>query len=113
MLGSFKYYDCWTNDARLTLANVKSAAANGAVVLNHCSFVEPTFSTFASASNKVIGARVRDELTGLMVSVSARHVVYATGAEVDLMAWGSGCAFALLCACACACLSLTARSAPF
>jgi glycerol-3-phosphate dehydrogenase len=90
MLGSFKYYDCWTNDARLTLSNARQAAANGATVLNYCSFVEPSFSSFASVTNRVIGGKVRDELSGETISVSARHIVYAAGVEVDGLTWASG-----------------------
>lgn len=85
LVGCFRYRDCWTNDARLTLANVRQAAANGAVVLNHCTFEEPL-----RERGRVVGARVRDLLSDGAMEVRARHIVYATGSEVDLLPWQRG-----------------------
>lgn len=87
MLGSFKYYDCWTNDARLTLSNVREAASNGTTVLNHCEFVAPVFASVPMVGNQVVGATVKDSFSGAQTQISARHIVYATGAEVDNLPW--------------------------
>ena len=36
--GAVRYYDGFTNDARLTLDTLRSAAKSGASVLNYCRF---------------------------------------------------------------------------
>jgi glycerol-3-phosphate dehydrogenase len=66
------YHDAWTNDSRLTLANVRAAAEAGATVLN---YAEVTGLRGAE------GAEVAAD--GARVDVSARAVVNATGPWVD------------------------------
>ncbi|MER3421212.1 MAG: glycerol-3-phosphate dehydrogenase, partial [Chloroflexota bacterium] len=70
------YADAWTNDARLTLANVRAAADAGAVVLNGAEVVSLRFS-----SSRVAGAEVLAD--GEVVAVEARAVVNAAGPWVD------------------------------
>jgi glycerol-3-phosphate dehydrogenase len=70
----FIYYDAQTNDARLTMALVRTAAQHGAVLAN---YAEAT--SFLLEKDRVCGARVRDQLTGQEVSVRARHVINAAG----------------------------------
>jgi glycerol-3-phosphate dehydrogenase len=65
------YADAWTNDARLTLANVRGAADRGAVVLNYADVVELHGDGAAVA---VDGERVR---------VRTRRLVNATGPWLD------------------------------
>ena len=65
------YADAWTNDGRLTIANIRGAADRGAIVLN-----------YAEAT------RVRDGgaevvVDGQTVPVAARRVVNATGPWLD------------------------------
>ncbi len=77
LLGAFVYYDCWTNDARLTLANARAAHACGAVTLNHCAFEKRRGSDQS--------AQCRDLLSGEVLRVAARHVVVATGPALDVL----------------------------
>jgi glycerol-3-phosphate dehydrogenase len=65
------YADAWTNDGRLTLANVRGAADRGAVVLNYAEVV----------SIRDGGAEVN--VDGLVVEVEARSIVNATGPWLD------------------------------
>ncbi len=66
------YADAWTNDGRLTIANVRAAADGGATVLNYA---------------EVMALRGREgadvSVDGLVVPVRARSVINATGPWVD------------------------------
>jgi glycerol-3-phosphate dehydrogenase len=66
------YADAWTNDSRLTLANVRAAASAGATVLNYAEAV---------ALRGVEGAEIAAD--GRSVIVRARAVVNAGGPWVD------------------------------
>jgi glycerol-3-phosphate dehydrogenase len=66
------YPDAQTNDARLTLANVRAAADAGAVVLNRAELV--------ALEN---GPTAQVAVDGEVVDVPARAVVNATGAWID------------------------------
>jgi glycerol-3-phosphate dehydrogenase len=75
----FVYYDGQTDDTRLTLAVLRTAAAHGALVVNYCRAVR-----FAHGNGgQVTGASVRETLPGLPagdeIYIAARHVVNATG----------------------------------
>jgi glycerol-3-phosphate dehydrogenase len=70
------YADAWTNDARLTLANVRAAADAGAVVLNGAAV-----TALRIAGGRVQGAEVLVDLHE--VSVTARAVVNSAGPWVD------------------------------
>ena len=70
------YADAWTNDARLTIANVRAASDAGADVLNGAEVV-----ALRSMGGRVSGAEVRAD--GEVVSVTARAVVNAAGPWVD------------------------------
>jgi glycerol-3-phosphate dehydrogenase len=70
----FIYYDAQTNDARLTLTLLRTAAHHGAVIAN---YVEVT--SFLLEQGKVSGAYVHDHLDGQEFTIRARHVVNATG----------------------------------
>ena len=65
------YADAWTNDGRLTLANVRAAADRGAVVLNYAEAVAVGRGT----------AEIR--VDGTIVPVRARTIVNATGPWLD------------------------------
>ncbi len=71
------YVDAQTNDARLCLANVRAAAAGGAVVLNYAEVVS------IDAAGSVIRAEVADRVGDSVVPVRARAIVNATGPWVD------------------------------
>lgn len=70
----FVYYDAQTNDARLTMALIHTAAQYGAVVTN---YTEVT--SFLIEQGKVTGARICDRLGKEEITARARYVVNATG----------------------------------
>lgn len=81
--GGASYWDAATSDARLTLANVLDAAAQGAVVLNHAKVTALTFSSPTGPAN---GALLLDLRGGHEVRVRARLVVNAAGPWTDEIA---------------------------
>ncbi len=70
------YADAWTNDSRLTLANVRAAAESGAVVVNGAEVV-----ALRITGGRATGAGVR--VDGQDISVSSRAVVNSAGPWVD------------------------------
>ncbi|MFT3842016.1 MAG: glycerol-3-phosphate dehydrogenase/oxidase [Myxococcaceae bacterium] len=76
--GGILYYDCLTDDARLTLENVLDAQTLGANVLNHV-----RAGKLLRENDKVIGLEVTDELTQQTLEVRAKLVVNATGPWSD------------------------------
>jgi glycerol-3-phosphate dehydrogenase len=70
----FVYYDAQTNDARLTMTLMRTAASSGATIVNYAEV-----TSFLLRGGRVCGARVRDGLSGTELAVRARHVVNATG----------------------------------
>jgi glycerol-3-phosphate dehydrogenase len=66
------YADAWTNDGRLTLANVRAASDAGATVLNYAEVVAIRGREGADVS-----------VDGQMVAVRANAIVNATGPWVD------------------------------
>lgn len=73
LAGAVLYYDGLTNDARLVVDTLRSAAQHGAVVANYTRLVD------ASRRGEVWHCEVRDELTGRTATVRARAIVNATG----------------------------------
>lgn len=76
--GGARYWDALTDDARLTLATVRSAIEAGATVVNHAQV-----TAFVRDGSRVSGARVLDTLDGGEAKVRARVVVNATGPWSD------------------------------
>ena len=72
--GGATYWDASTDDSRLTLANILSAASYGAVVANHCAVI-----ALISENGKVNGAVVEHIRSAAPLEVTARVVVNATG----------------------------------
>jgi glycerol-3-phosphate dehydrogenase len=70
----FIYYDGQTNDARLTIALLRTAAEYGAVMANYAEV-----TSFLVENGHVQGAQVCDHLSKQEVTIRARHVVNATG----------------------------------
>ncbi|MGZ3581458.1 MAG: glycerol-3-phosphate dehydrogenase [Ktedonobacterales bacterium] len=68
------YSDAQTNDSRLTIAVLRTAAQHGAVIANYAQV-----TGFTRQGNTLSGAQVRDVLTDEMITISARHIVNATG----------------------------------
>ncbi len=74
MKEAFLYWDAQTNDTRLTLTVLRTAADHGAMVANYTEVVG-----FERTGTKLSGARIRDVLTGQERTVHARHIVNAAG----------------------------------
>jgi glycerol-3-phosphate dehydrogenase len=71
------YYECGTDDARLTLEVARAARAAGALVANHAEALA------LLGAGRVRGATVADRLTGERLDVRARVTVNATGVWAD------------------------------
>lgn len=72
LAGAVRYYDGFTNDARLTLDTLRSAARHGALLLNYCRFEN-------AALGPVWHCQIRDLYGDHEFTVEARAVVNATG----------------------------------
>ncbi len=76
--GAGLYYEYLTDDARLVIEVVKSAAALGAVIANYAAVEE-----FALENDRVSGVVIRDQLTGDSLAVRGSVVINAAGPWVD------------------------------
>lgn len=76
--GAALYYDCFTDDARLTLETVLAAEEEGAVAANYLEL-----KGFLKEGGKIVAARLRDQLSEAEFAVRARSVVNATGPWAD------------------------------
>jgi glycerol-3-phosphate dehydrogenase len=70
----FVYYDAQTNDARLTITLIRSAASYGATIANYAEV-----TSFVTGGGRLSAARVRDSLNKQEFTIHARHIVNATG----------------------------------
>ncbi len=77
--GAPLYYDCATNDARLTLETALDAAERGAVV---ATWTKVT-SFLKDETGRIQGVVVKDQLGGELREVEARAVINATGPWTD------------------------------
>jgi len=80
LLGGGLYYEYRTDDARLTIENIKKAIQFGANCINYAEFIKPIYEneTFS-------GAEVKDLITNNNFEIRAKCVVNATGPWVDLL----------------------------
>ncbi|MDH4052641.1 MAG: glycerol-3-phosphate dehydrogenase/oxidase [Rubrivivax sp.] len=78
--GGVRYWDGQFDDARLAVTLARTAAARGALVLNHA-----PVTGLHHEGGQVHGVVVRDAETGAEVEVRARCVVNATGIWVDAL----------------------------
>jgi glycerol-3-phosphate dehydrogenase len=76
----FRYFECQTDDARLTIEVARAAQAAGAMLANHARV------TGLLGDGRVTGAAVTDEITGRGFEVRARAVVNATGIWAERVA---------------------------
>jgi len=76
--GAALYYDAQTDDARLVIATMRSAAQAGALVANYAEV-----TALLKPDRRVGGATVCDGLTGRVTTIRALVVVNATGPWVD------------------------------
>lgn len=79
LLGGGLYYEYRTDDARLTIENIKTAVANGALCMNYLEVME-----FIYKENGYVGGVVlKDHLSNQTITVKARRIVNAAGPWVD------------------------------
>jgi len=81
LAGAVVYPEYLTNDARLTLANVVSAAVHGALVVNHAAV-----ESILIEGDRATGLEVRESLPGArerFARVTAKVIVNAAGPWVD------------------------------
>lgn len=78
--GGVKYWDGQFDDARLALTLARTAAANGALLINYCQAVG-----LIHESGRVAGVHCRDTESGQALEVRASCVVNATGVWVDAL----------------------------
>ena len=76
--GGVLYWDAQFDDARLAIALARTAAAQGALLMNYCAAKE-----LLTEGGKVTGLRCEDTFSGEAFTVQARCVVNATGVWVD------------------------------
>ncbi|KAL5569390.1 hypothetical protein UlMin_025965 [Ulmus minor] len=78
--GTVVYYDGQMNDSRVNVALACTAALGGAAVLNHAEVVSLLKD---EASDRIIGARIKDNLTGQEFDTYAKVIVNAAGPFCD------------------------------
>jgi glycerol-3-phosphate dehydrogenase len=78
--GGVQYWDGQFDDARLALALARTAAAQGALLLNYCPVEEMVL-----AQGRVTGLRCVDAESGRRFAVQARCVINAAGVWVDAL----------------------------
>ncbi len=76
--GGYRYYDCQTDDARLTQQVGQAARRAGALLVNHAEVTD-----LLRFGDRVVGAEVRDRIGGRELDLSARWVVSAAGVWAD------------------------------
>ena len=77
--GAPLYYDCSTDDARLTLETALDAKKNGAVIATYTKVI-----AFLHGENgRIEGVRIQDQLTGEEKELRANSVINATGPWSD------------------------------
>ncbi len=77
--GAPLFYDCSTDDARLTLESALDAAKAGATVATWCKVL----GFVRDGDGRIIGARVHDEISRRELEVRAHSVINATGPWSD------------------------------
>ena len=81
--GAVRYFDGFTNDARLVLDTLRSAARAGAVLVNYCRFTEAQRTEADRSCGGIWHCKVEDILVGKVSPIRARTVVNATGPWAD------------------------------
>ncbi len=76
--GAALYYDCFTDDARLTIETVLAAHEEGAVVANYLELRE-----FVKEAGCIVGAVLQDRIGSARIEARARRVVNVTGPWAD------------------------------
>ncbi|MCB9233078.1 MAG: glycerol-3-phosphate dehydrogenase/oxidase [Bacteroidia bacterium] len=80
--GAGYYWEYRTDDARLTVEILKTAAANGVKILNYARVTELNYS---EEGHQLISVKVKDGLSDREFQVKATHFVNAAGPWVDTL----------------------------
>ncbi|KAK0181921.1 hypothetical protein PV327_000103 [Microctonus hyperodae] len=83
LTGAIVYYDGQQDDARMNLAIALTASRMGATVVNHISVVNLLKGLDKDGKRVLVGAHVRDNLTGEEWDVKAKAIINATGPFTD------------------------------
>ena len=83
--GGVKYWDGQFDDARLALALARTAALQGALLVNYCAA-----TGLVHENGRVVGLNVKDRETGAAMVIRASCVVNATGVWVDQLRMQDG-----------------------
>lgn len=83
LVGGIQYWDAQFDDARFAIALARTAAREGALVVNHCGVTGLLHRTQAQGAVCVAGVHVQDHLTGKAWTVRAHCVLNATGVWAD------------------------------
>ncbi|XP_023288384.1 glycerol-3-phosphate dehydrogenase, mitochondrial [Orussus abietinus] len=83
LTGAIVYYDGQQDDARMNLAVALTASRHGATVVNHVTVVNLLKGLDRDGNRVLIGAHVKDELTGEEWDVKAKAIINATGPFTD------------------------------
>ena len=78
LTGGCVYYDAVINDSRWTMEVIKDGVANGGVAVNYSKVTQ-----LLHEGERIVGARVYDELSGTHYDIRSRVVVNATGIFAD------------------------------
>jgi glycerol-3-phosphate dehydrogenase len=79
-IGAWRYRDGRFNDAELALGLARTAAQEGAVLVNHCRAED-----FLKENDRITGVQVHDALTGAAFTLSAHVVINACGPYSDAL----------------------------
>ena len=91
LCGGVKYWDGQFNDSKLALALARSAALEGALLLNYTQAVKLRYQ-----GDQISGLSCTDQLTGRSYEIQARCVVNATGVWVDALREQDGASKAIV-----------------
>jgi glycerol-3-phosphate dehydrogenase len=78
LLGGIMFYEYRTDDARLTIEVLKEGVSKGVFAINYTKATE-----FIYKDEKIVGAKVVDQLTNEVYEIKAKYVINATGPWVD------------------------------
>ncbi|MGB5369390.1 MAG: glycerol-3-phosphate dehydrogenase/oxidase [Flavobacteriaceae bacterium] len=76
--GAGYYAEYRTDDARLTIENIKTSLRYGAVALNYA-----TVEDFLYDEQKIIGVKVKDGISEKSINIKCKYVISAAGPWVD------------------------------
>lgn len=76
--GAGYYAEYRTDDARLTIENIKTGLQYGTTALNYVEVID-----FLYKDDRVAGVKVRDMINGSEVAIQSQYVINATGPWVD------------------------------